>query len=124
MAIVQELSERYFNSRMNACELLLDVIPKGCYCFFFSDEDHFHLCGSVNKRNMRYLADTNPQKLHERPLHFPKVTVCCAISSDGIIGPWFFEDSEFGPVCKHATNFFIPTARRVGCGHTLSRATF
>lgn len=33
MAIVQELSERDFNSRMNACELLLDVVPEGAIVF-------------------------------------------------------------------------------------------
>lgn len=27
------------------------------------------------------------------PLHSPKVTVWCAISSAGIIGPWFFEEN-------------------------------
>lgn len=93
MAIVQELSERDFNSRMNACELLLDVVPEGAIVFF-SDEAHFHLCGSVNKQNMRYWADTNPRELHQKPLHSPKVTVWCAISSAGIIGPWFFEENE------------------------------
>ncbi|KAG5323085.1 TC3A transposase, partial [Pseudoatta argentina] len=63
------------------------------YCFF-SDEAHFHLCESANKQNMRYWADTNPRVLHQRPLHSPKVTVWCAISSAGIIGPWFFEENE------------------------------
>ena len=42
---------------------------------------------------MRYWADTNPHELHERPLHSPKVTVWCAISSTGIVGPWFFEEN-------------------------------
>lgn len=93
MAIVQELSERDFNSRRNACEVLLEVVPEDAIVFF-SDEAHFHLCGSVNKQNMRYWAETNPRELHERPLHSPKVTVWCAISSAGIIGPWFFEENE------------------------------
>ncbi|QQP32967.1 Uncharacterized protein FKW44_024168, partial [Caligus rogercresseyi] len=43
--------------------------------------------GSVNRQNMRYWSDTNPQKLHQKPLHSPKVTVWRAISSNGIIGP-------------------------------------
>ena len=43
---------------------------------------------------MRYCPDTNPRQLHEGPLHSPKVTVWCAISSGGIIGPWFFEENE------------------------------
>jgi hypothetical protein len=36
----------------------------------------------------------NPIELHERPLHNSKVTVWCAISSFGIIGPYFFEDGK------------------------------
>jgi len=34
MAIVHELSERDFNSRMNACEVLLEVVPEDAIVFF------------------------------------------------------------------------------------------
>ena len=47
---------------------------------FFNDEALFHLCEDVNKQNLRYWAETNPRKLHERLLHNPKATVWCAIS--------------------------------------------
>ena len=90
MAIVQE---QYFTSRKNACEALLEKVPEDAIVYF-SDEAHFHLTGCVNKQNMRYWADTNPHELHERPLHSPKVTVWCAISFTGIVGPWFFEENE------------------------------
>ena len=59
-----------------------------------SDEAQFHLSGFVNKQNFRYWSATNPIELHERPLHSSKVTVWCAISSFGIIGPYFFEDER------------------------------
>ena len=59
-----------------------------------SDAPHFHLFGVVNKQNFRYLSATNPIELHERPIHSSKVTVWCAISSFGIIGPYFFEDER------------------------------
>jgi len=50
MAIVEKLSERDFNSRMNACELLIDVSPEGAIVFFFySDEAHF-LWGFLKSR--------------------------------------------------------------------------
>ena len=55
-----------------------------------SDEAHFHLNGSVNKQNFRYWAPQNPHKVHERPLHIPKVTVWCAIGKVGVIYPYFF----------------------------------
>ncbi|CAK1578615.1 unnamed protein product [Parnassius mnemosyne] len=113
MATVQELSKRDYDSRRNACEILLDVVPEDAIVFF-SDEAHFHLCGSVNKQNMRYWADTNPRELHERPLHSPKVTVWCAISSAAIIGPWFFEENEVtvtvnsGRYVNMLQEFFLP----------------
>jgi len=43
---------------------------------------------------MCYWAQTNPDQLHQRPLHSVKVTVCCAVSCRGMIGPYFFEDEE------------------------------
>ncbi|PSN51234.1 hypothetical protein C0J52_10549 [Blattella germanica] len=36
----------------------------------------------------------NPREVHQRPLHSPKVTVWCAISVNGIIGPYFFQNDE------------------------------
>lgn len=50
MTIVQELSEREFNTRRNACKVLLKVVPEEPIVFFY-DESHFHLCGSVSKQN-------------------------------------------------------------------------
>ncbi|XP_039282917.1 uncharacterized protein LOC120351044 [Nilaparvata lugens] len=61
---------------------------------FCSDEAHFHLCGAVNKQNFWYWAANNPRQLHERPLNSPKVTVWCAVSQFGVIGPYFFEDDN------------------------------
>jgi len=60
-----------------------------------SDEAIFSLNGSVNKQNCRYWAPTNPRQLYEWPRHSPQVIVWCAISAQGIIGPYFLEgDSE------------------------------
>jgi len=48
LVIVQELSERDFNARRNACEALLEHVPQDALVFF-SDEAHFYLTGCVNK---------------------------------------------------------------------------
>jgi hypothetical protein len=40
LAIVQELSERDFNARRNACEALLEHVPQDALVFF-TDEAHF-----------------------------------------------------------------------------------
>jgi hypothetical protein len=58
-----------------------------------SDETHFHLSGTVNKQNFHYWAAENPQELHQRPLHSPRVTVWCAFTEFGMWGPYFFEEN-------------------------------
>ena len=59
---------------------------------WFSDEAHFYLDGHVSPQNCRFWAAEPPDLVKEKPLHSPKVTVWCAISSSGIIGPLWFED--------------------------------
>jgi hypothetical protein len=59
-----------------------------------SDEAHFHMVGYVNKQNYKFWAANNLRELHQSPLHSAKVTVWCAVSSGGIIGPCFFEDEK------------------------------
>ena len=84
-----------------------------------SDEAIFSLNSSVNKQNCRYWAPTNPRQLHERPLHSPQVIVWCAISAQGLIGPYFFEgdDGVFVTVNTERYNhmletFFLPKMKR------------
>ena len=43
---------------------------------------------------MRYWSGDNPQEFHEKPLHCEWVTVWCAFSKVGMIGPYFFEESN------------------------------
>lgn len=60
---------------------------------WFSDEVYVHLNGSVNKQNVRFWAREVPEVLHETDNYGEKVSVWCAISSHGIIGPFFFNDT-------------------------------
>jgi hypothetical protein len=61
---------------------------------WMSDEAHFQLSGVVNKQNCRYWSPQNLNELHEKPLHSERVTLWCSVSSQGVIGPFFFEDNE------------------------------
>ena len=84
-----------------------------------SDEVHFHLNGTVNKQNFRYWAPENPRKLHQRPLHSPKVTVRYGLGKCGIFGPFFFEGEETAAVTSDRyirmfENCFLPELCRRG----------
>jgi len=50
--------------------------------------------GYVNKQKCHYWAPNIPRELHHHPLHSTKVTVCCAVSSHGIIGPYCCENAK------------------------------
>jgi len=60
----------------------------------FSDEAHFWMSGFVNKQNMRYWNENNPQVIQELQMHPQRVTVWCGLWSGGIIGPYFFENQQ------------------------------
>jgi len=84
-----------------------------------SHEAHFHVSGFVNKQKFRYQSQANPTALHEKPLHSQKVTVWCAISESGIIGPYIFENEAGNAVTVNADryvemlqNFFTPQLAR------------
>ncbi|KAL4107251.1 hypothetical protein QTP88_017631 [Uroleucon formosanum] len=93
LTIVQQLKPTDYHQRSEfALEMLSLFEVNDDMLLFMSDEAHFHLDGFVNKQNCHYYAAENPQSLHERPLHSPKVTVWCAVSKKLIIGPYFFEE--------------------------------
>ena len=89
--VVQELSERDYETRTNLSRDILQSISPTSVTIC-SDEAHFHLSGMVNKQNFRYWSQNNPRELHQRPLHSPKVTVWCAMGSFGVGSPYFFEE--------------------------------
>ena len=89
--VVQELSERDYETRINLSRDILQSIPPTSVTIC-SDEAHFHLLGMVNKQNFRYWSQNNHRELHQRPLHSPKVTVWCAMGSFGVCGSYFFEE--------------------------------
>jgi hypothetical protein len=85
----------------------------------------FHLLGTVNKQNFRYWAAENLRELHARPLHSPKVTVWCSLSSIGVIGSYFFEESgvtvtvNANRYCDMLEHFLRPKIDEYGEEHNL-----
>ena len=57
-----------------------------------SDKAHFHLNGFVNKQNCQMRAIENPRTVHQCELHPIKCTVWCGVTSERVIGPYFFKD--------------------------------
>jgi hypothetical protein len=60
---------------------------------WFSHEAHFHLDGAVNKQNFQFWAMEHLNQFHERDNYGNKITVWDAISSHGITGSFFFDDT-------------------------------
>lgn len=95
--LVQELKDTDFAARLAFSNNFLDLLENNADLsenLFTSDEAHFHMCGYVNKQNSRYWSQENPKEIHQTPLHSQKVTVWCAVSAQGIVGPYFFEDEN------------------------------
>ena len=111
--LAQELNENDFETRRALCLEVQQNVRMDALVLY-SNEAHFHLCGTVNKQNFRYWAESNPRSLHERPLHCPRVTVWCTIARFGIWGPYFFEEENVVATvnsdryCKMLENFLKP----------------
>ena len=91
MTVVQELSVTDWETQRTLSEDIPQHVPPTA-AVWRSDEAHFHLSGTANKQSFRYWAENNPRDLHQRPLHSPRVTVRCAVSPLGAVGPYCFEE--------------------------------
>ena len=88
----------------------------------YSDECSFSLSGDVNKQNCRIWGTERPQEVYEVPQGAHSIMVWCAISSRGIIGPYFFENvSVTGESYKNMLRyFFFPKLRDYPPGRDFS----
>jgi len=111
--VAQELSVTDWETRRTLSEDILQHVPPTAV-LRCSDEAHFYLSGTVNKQNFRYWAENNLYDLHQRPVHSPRVTVWCAVSRLGVVGPYFFKEGgetvtvTSNRYCKMLENFLRP----------------
>ena len=75
--------------------------------FFFSDEAVFTFCRCVKKQNCRIWVSENPEVIEERTLYPEKITVWCALYSEGVIGPYFFEKYDGMTVTVNSEDYFF-----------------
>jgi hypothetical protein len=79
---------------------------------------HFELFGCVNRQNLRYWSEGNPNEVIVKPLHSPTVTVRSGISACCIIRPYIFDYGTSSAVTVtsdryvHVANSFFPESRR------------
>lgn len=95
--IKQTLTESDKLLRVQMCEWLIGKMEDDNEWIdnvWFSDEAHFQLNGVVNSHNARYWGTENPHEVTQKPLHSKRCTAWCALSSKGIVGPYWFEDEE------------------------------
>lgn len=111
----QPLTQSNFDQRFNFANDVLELIRNkttDVKRIHFSDEAYFQINGYVNKQNYRYWGTENPHLSVIRPLHPQKVSVWCAISHGGIIGPFFLSKYVDQHVYRdEVLNKFIPKAQ-------------
>lgn len=106
--IRHHLKSTDFDKRIKFAEWFLKV-PTTAHFFIATDEAYFHLDGNVNNYNFRIWSQNNPNFEVEKQLKPPKVHVWCVISSNKIIGPFFFDSKVNGEnYLEMLQQFFLP----------------
>ena len=93
----QNLSNNDKERRLDFCQMIKNMTGTGqmdIKTIIFSDESHIYLNGFMNKQNFRKWSPTKPVGVFDKPLHSPKVTVWCGLSSNRVYGPYFFQDPD------------------------------
>ncbi|RCN50166.1 transposase [Ancylostoma caninum] len=92
--LVHGLQATDYGRRVEFCTAMLKKVEDGeldIARILWSDEAIFKLNGHVNRQNVVYWSDANPQQVIERRPNSPGVTVWAGIWSGGVLGPFFFE---------------------------------
>ena len=94
--LLQALNEDDPDRRLEFCEWLLDSTRQDSTLLdriLWTDEAIFQTNGRVNRHNCVYWSDTNPHFIIEQELNVPRVIVWGGIWSNGVVGPFFFDDN-------------------------------
>lgn len=82
-----------YEKRVKFATWFLSLHVNTKFSFICSDEAYFYLTLPINKQNNRNWLQERPIDGIEVPLHDEKVLAWCAISAEGIIGPYFFKQT-------------------------------
>jgi hypothetical protein len=90
-----QTSDEDHRRRLDLCLQLRDLMSSDDHFLEkvqFSDEATFHVSGAVNRCSVRIWGSENPHAYVEHQRDCPKVNVFCAVSSQKVYGPFFFDD--------------------------------
>ena len=65
---------------------------------WFPDGSQIHLKGYTNRQTTRFLGFERPNVVVHKPLHSARVTIWCAVSGHGLLGPYFVEVDAQNPL--------------------------
>ena len=74
----------------------------------WSYEATFKVNGTINRHNCVYWANENPNNVEEKTVNLLGVAVWCSLSSRGLIGPYFFEETVTGQTYLQMFEIMIP----------------
>ena len=116
ISVMQHLKPSDIHSRLSFATWMKDH-PDIANMVWFSDEAHFYLDAQVNKKNCWLWGSEKPD-IYMKSLHSQKLTVWAALSSSGIIGPFFFENEDWDVDTINSTHYlnilkrdFLPAIR-------------
>jgi len=92
LLLLQALNPQDHNARFHFCVDFEQRLEEDGFAekLVFSDEATFHVCGKVNRHNVRIWGTENPHATMEHVRDSP--TVFCAVSSCKFYGPLFFAE--------------------------------
>ena len=94
LMLLQKLQPDDYHRRTTFCTELQMLMEEDDFFekLIFSDECTFHLCGKVNRHNVRVWGTENPKPVCEVACDSPKVNVFCGVSTFKVYGPFFFSE--------------------------------
>ena len=95
LQLFQALNPQDHNLRLHFCVDFQQQLEEDGFAekLVFSDEATFHVCGKVNRHNVRIWGTENPHAKMDHVHDSSKVNVFCAIYSCKVYGPFLFAET-------------------------------
>ena len=100
--LIVNLNEDDFNRRSQSSEICLEKFNYDSGLMdhiLWNDECKFSRYGTVNRHNCTYWSTGNPHAKFSVPNTEEGIMMCCSLSSNGLLGPHFFDETVMGPTC-------------------------